>query len=71
MGRNTLMHKHGLRTPTLRRTKLALRREIVAHLTAAQLRAVAGGEIRRTLEADCELSQLGVCAPNSSQCGDA
>jgi hypothetical protein len=59
-----------MRSPSFRRTKLALRRETIARLTATQLRVVAGGDLDLTRDKDCNLSQLGVCGPNTGQCGD-
>ncbi len=67
------MYKRPQTAAVIRRTKLALRRETIAHLTTAQLRAIAGGFIDtvtcKTAETVCGgVSQIGPCDPKSGGC---
>ena len=69
------MHKTPRLPRTIRPTKLALRRETIAYLTAHRLAAVVGGILEtlscNTCDNACELSQAGVCPGTSDKCGGA
>jgi hypothetical protein len=67
------MYKRPQTAAVIRRTKLALRRETIAHLTTAQLRAIVGGQIETvtcpTGKDVCSgVSQIGPCDPRSLGC---